>query len=179
MISKQLRLDEDLAEAIALAHDLGHTPFGHAGETELDDAMKNVGGFDPNEQTIRILTKLEHCYAEFDGLNLTWETLEGIAKHNGPVQDIRPTIAELDQQIGLNLNTYASAEAQVAALSDDIAYLSHDFDDGIRAGLLNVDEMHDRPMAGPIFKELKKKYGNLETSRLVHELTASHQPCGD
>ena len=170
-ISKQLRLDEDLAEAIALAHDLGHTPFGHAGETELDDAMKDVGGFDHNEQTIRILTKLEHCYAEFDGLNLTWETLEGIAKHNGPVQDIRPTIAELDQQIGLNLNTYASAEAQVAALSDDIAYLSHDFDDGIRAGLLNADEMHDLPMAGPIFKELKEKYGNLETSRLVHELT--------
>jgi len=170
-ISKQLRLDEDLAEAIALAHDLGHTPFGHAGETELDQAMKDVGGFDHNEQTIRILTKLEHCYAEFDGLNLTWETLEGIAKHNGPVQDIRPTIKELDQQIGLGLNTFASAEAQVAALSDDIAYLSHDFDDGIRAGLLDPDEMHDLPMAGPIFKMLKEKYGKIDTSRLVHELT--------
>ena len=170
-ISKQLRLDEDLAEAIALAHDLGHTPFGHAGETELDQAMRDVGGFDHNEQTIRILTKLEHCYAEFDGLNLTWETLEGIAKHNGPVQDIRPTIKELDDQIGLGLNTFASAEAQVAALSDDIAYLSHDFDDGIRAGLLNPDEMHDLPMAGPIFKMLKEKYGKIDTSRLVHELT--------
>ena len=170
-ISKQLRLDEDLAEAIALAHDLGHTPFGHAGETELDQAMRDVGGFDHNEQTIRILTKLEHCYAEFDGLNLTWETLEGIAKHNGPVQDIRPTIKELDEQIGLGLNTFASAEAQVAALSDDIAYLSHDFDDGIRAGLLNPDEMHDLPMAGPIFKMLKEKYGKIDTSRLVHELT--------
>ena len=170
-ISKQLQLDEDLAEAIALAHDLGHTPFGHAGETELDDAMRDVGGFDHNEQTIRILTKLEHCYAEFDGLNLTWETLEGIAKHNGPVSNIRPSIAQLDQDIGLNLNTFASAEAQVAALSDDIAYLSHDFDDGIRAGLLNPEELYDLPMAGPILKELYDKHGTLETSRLVHELT--------
>ncbi len=170
-ISKQLGLDEDLAEAIALAHDLGHTPFGHAGETELDNAMADVGGFDHNEQTIRILTKLEHCYAEFDGLNLTWETLEGIAKHNGPELNPRPTVVALDQQINLALNTYASAEAQVASLSDDIAYLSHDFDDGIRAGLLNPAEMHDLPLAGPIFKDLADRYGNLQTSRLVHELT--------
>ncbi|MEK9861054.1 MAG: HD domain-containing protein, partial [Alphaproteobacteria bacterium] len=115
----QLRLDDDLAEAIALAHDLGHTPFGHAGETELDDAMRDVGGFDHNEQTIRILTKLEHCYADFDGLNLTWESLEGIVKHNGPVADPRPTVIALDQAFSLDLNSYASLEAQVAALSDD------------------------------------------------------------
>lgn len=170
-ICRQLRLDDDLAEAIALAHDLGHTPFGHAGETELDHAMKDVGGFDHNEQTIRILTRLEHCYAEFDGLNLTWETLEGIAKHNGPVTSPRPTISALDDKINLELSTYASLEAQVAALSDDIAYLSHDCDDGIRAGLLNPDDMLELPLAGPILTELKARYGKLETSRLVHELT--------
>lgn len=170
-ISRQLHLDDDLAEAIALAHDLGHTPFGHAGETELDKMMDDVGGFDHNEQTIRILTKLEHCYADFDGLNLTWETLEGIAKHNGPLHNPRPTIADLDESLGLNLNTYASLEAQVAALSDDIAYLAHDCDDGIRAGLLNPDDMLDLPLAGPILTDLKNRYGKLETSRLVHELT--------
>ncbi len=170
-ICRQLRLDDDLAEAIALAHDLGHTPFGHAGETELNQAMHDVGGFDHNEQTIRILTKLEHCYAEFDGLNLTWETLEGIAKHNGPVTDIRPSIAALDAAFSLNLNSYASLEAQVAALSDDIAYLAHDCDDGIRAGLLNPREMQDLPLVGGILKTLDAQYGAIETSRLVHELT--------
>ena len=170
-IAKQLHLDEDLSEAIALAHDLGHTPFGHAGETALNNAMVDFGGFDHNEQTIRILTMLEHCYAEFDGLNLTWETLEGIAKHNGPELDPRPTISMLDQQIDLNLTSFASAEAQVAALSDDIAYLSHDFDDGIRAGLLDPEDMDHLPLAGPILKELRERYGKLQTSRLVHELT--------
>ena len=170
-ISRQLSLDDDLAEAIALAHDLGHTPFGHAGETELDHAMRDVGGFDHNEQTIRILTKLEHCYAEFDGLNLSWETLEGIAKHNGPEHDPRPTVVDLDRMIDLRLTTHPSAEAQVAALSDDIAYLSHDVDDGIRAGLLEPDTMHDLPLVGPIISDLKKRYGPLQTSRLVHEVT--------
>ena len=170
-ICRQLRLDDDLAEAIALAHDLGHTPFGHAGETELNQAMHDVGGFDHNEQTIRILTKLEHCYAEFDGLNLTWETLEGIAKHNGPVTDIRPSIAALDAQFSLNLQSYASLEAQVAALSDDIAYMAHDCDDGIRAGLLNPKEMQELPLVGPILKTLDAQYSTIETSRLVHELT--------
>ena len=170
-ICRQLRLDDDLAEAIALAHDLGHTPFGHAGETELNQAMHDVGGFDHNEQTIRILTKLEHCYAEFDGLNLTWETLEGIAKHNGPLTDIRPSIAALDAQFSLNLQSYASLEAQVAALSDDIAYMAHDCDDGIRAGLLNPIEMQELPLVGPILKTLDAQYGTIETSRLVHELT--------
>ena len=170
-ICRQLNLDDDLAEAIALAHDLGHTPFGHAGETELNQAMQHVGGFNHNEQTIRILTKLEHCYAEFDGLNLTWETLEGIVKHNGPVTESRPSIADLDQQFALNLNSYASLEAQVAALSDDIAYMAHDCDDGIRAGLLTPNAMTDLPLVGPILTMLDRKYGRLETSRLVHELT--------
>lgn len=170
-ISQQLRLDDDLAEAIALAHDLGHTPFGHAGESELDQCMEDVGGFDHNEQTIRILTKLEHCYAEFDGLNLTWEAIEGIVKHNGPVSDIRPTIAMVNGQMDMQLDSYASLEAQVAALSDDIAYLAHDCDDGIRAGLLNPMDMLDLPLAGPILTDLNQRYGQLETSRLVHELT--------
>jgi len=172
-VARQLGIDDDLAEAIALAHDLGHTPFGHAGEYELDDAMQNWGGFDHNEQTIRILTSLEHCYAEFDGLNLTWETLEGVIKHNGPIDaaDIRPTVAKLDAKMNFGLDTYASLEAQVAALSDDIAYLAHDCDDGIRAGLLDPEDMLDLPLAGPVLSGLKDRYGRLETSRLVHELT--------
>ena len=172
-ISRQLGLDDDLAEAISLAHDLGHTPFGHAGETELADAMKNYGGFDHNEQTIRILTSLEHCYAEFDGLNLTWETLEGVVKHNGPLNDAqrRPTIMAIDDAFSLELDSYASMEAQVAALSDDIAYLAHDCDDGIRAGLLDPQDMLDLPLAGPILKHIFDTYGMLQTSRLVHELT--------
>ncbi|XDZ66883.1 deoxyguanosinetriphosphate triphosphohydrolase [Alphaproteobacteria bacterium LSUCC0684] len=172
-ISRQLGIDDDLAEAIALAHDLGHTPFGHAGEYELDAAMQGAGGFDHNEQTVRILTSLEHCYAEFDGLNLTWETLEGVIKHNGPIdpEAIRPTVMELDAGMNFGLDTYASLEAQVAALSDDIAYLAHDCDDGIRAGLLDPELMLDLPLAGPVLADLKKRYGRLETSRLVHELT--------
>ena len=181
-IARQLGLDEDLTEACSLAHDLGHPPFGHAGETELDDAMrkvKDVDGFDHNEQTVRVITRLEHCYADFDGLNLTWETIEGIVKHNGPLakKQRRPTILDLDGSFvaagvadGLMLDTYAGMEAQVAALSDDIAYLAHDCDDGIRAGLLEPDEMRDLPMAGPVLKHLDKEHGKLETSRLVYEL---------
>lgn len=173
-VSRQLGLDDDLAEAISLAHDLGHTPFGHAGESELDDAMQAFGGFDHNEQTLRILTSLEHCYADFDGLNLTWETLEGVVKHNGPLapEKRRPTIMAFDEAFHLNLDSYASMEAQVAALSDDIAYLAHDCDDGIRAGLLDPEAMVDLPLTGPILKYIFENYGHdLETSRLVHELT--------
>ena len=178
-VSRQLGLNEDLAEACALAHDLGHPPFGHAGETELNDAMAKVGGFDHNEQTVRIMTKLERCYAEFDGLNLTWETLEGVVKHNGPVpkKERRNTILDLDRTFreqgvenGLLLDTHAGMEAQIAAVSDDIAYLAHDCDDGIRAGLLDPGEMMDLPMTGPVLKDLNKKHGKLETSRLVYEL---------
>ncbi|MDA0308845.1 MAG: deoxyguanosinetriphosphate triphosphohydrolase [Proteobacteria bacterium] len=172
-ISRHLRLDEDLAEAVALAHDLGHTPFGHAGETALDQLMEKYGGFDHNEQTARVLTKLEQCYAAYDGLNLTWETLEGVIKHNGPLANttIRPTIAALDQDMKLRLDSYASLEAQIANLADDIAYLAHDCDDGIRAGLLDPDKMLDLPLAGPILHRMKKDHGALKTSRLVHELT--------
>ena len=173
-VSRQLGLDDDLAEAVSLAHDLGHTPFGHAGETELDDAMKDYGGFDHNEQTLRILISLERCYADFDGLNLTWESLEGVVKHNGPLDQSarRPTILDLDRSFNLDLDSYASMEAQVAALSDDIAYLAHDCDDGIRAGLLNPHDMMELPLAGPILHHIFDHYGDqLETSRLVHELT--------
>lgn len=171
-ICRQLKLDEDLAEAIALAHDLGHTPFGHAGETALDQMMQSYGGFDHNEQTIRVITMLEQCYAAFDGLDLTWETIEGVIKHNGPLkQDRRPTIVSLDNTMHLGLDNYASLEAQIANIADDIAYLAHDCDDGIRAGLLDPENMIDLPLAGSILSELKREYGQIKTSRLVHELT--------
>ena len=178
-VSRRLGLDEDLAEACSLAHDLGHPPFGHAGETELNDAMAAVGGFDHNEQTIRVVTRLEHCYANFDGLNLTWETLEGVVKHNGPVakEQRRQTVLDLDASFrrqglkeGLLLDSHAGMEAQVAAQSDDIAYLAHDCDDGIRAGMLAPEEMLDLPVVGPILSGIRKEHGSLETSRLVYEL---------
>ena len=170
--ARALRLNEDLAEAIALAHDLGHTPFGHAGEDALNEVMAPFGGFDHNEQSLRVLTILEERYAEFNGVNLTWETLEGIAKHNGPVRDeIRPTIASLDEKLSLELSSYASAEAQIANLSDDIAYLSHDFDDGLRAGLLNLDGISNLPVVRDIVKGLRARYPDLALSRFSHELT--------
>ena len=170
--ARALRLNEDLCEAIALAHDLGHTPFGHAGEDALNAAMAAYGGFDHNEQSIRVLTVLEERYASFNGLNLTWETLEGIAKHNGPITGpIRPSIQKLDQKADLQLQSYASAEAQIANLSDDIAYLSHDFDDGLRAGLLDLAPLRDLPVVGPILAEITKQWPDLELSRLSHELT--------
>ena len=170
--ARALRLNEDLAEAIALAHDLGHTPFGHAGEDALNEVMAPFGGFDHNEQSLRVLTILEERYAEFNGVNLTWETLEGIAKHNGPVRDeIRPTIANLDEMLSLELASYASAEAQIANLSDDIAYLSHDFDDGLRAGLLKLDGISDLPVVRDIVKGLRAHYPDLALSRFGHELT--------
>src|SRR5271166_60860 len=134
-IARELALDEDLAEALALAHDLGHPPFGHAGEEALAAAMKPFGGFDHNAQSLRVVTLLENRYAAFDGLNLTWETLEGLAKHNGPLRKPPAYVAEYDARYKLDLHTHAGAEAQVAALSDDIAYHSHDLDDGLRAHL--------------------------------------------
>ncbi|WP_293905623.1 dGTP triphosphohydrolase, partial [Phenylobacterium sp.] len=144
----------DLAETIALAHDLGHPPFGHAGEDELQVQMQGFGGFDHNVQTFRVVTKLERRYPRFDGLNLTWETLEGVIKHNGPVIDqlAKPSwsaISEFDGEYGLRLDTWASAEAQVAALADDIAYNNHDVDDGVLAGLFNLDELAHVPLIGP------------------------------
>jgi len=153
-LATALGLDADLAETIALAHDLGHPPFGHAGEDELQVQMQGFGGFDHNVQTFRVVTKLERRYPRFEGLNLTWETLEGVIKHNGPVVDKldRPSwsaIAEFDAEYDLRLGTWASAEAQVAALADDIAYNNHDVDDGVQAGLFNLEELRAIPLIGP------------------------------
>ena len=147
-IARELHLDEDLTEALALAHDLGHPPFGHAGEEALALAMKPFGGFDHNAQSLRVVTLLESRYAAFDGLNLSWETLEGLAKHNGPLRKPPAYVAEYDARHPLALHTYASAEAQVASLADDIAYHSHDLDDGWRAGLFTEAELSHLPVVG-------------------------------
>jgi dGTPase len=173
-ICRVLRLDEDLGEALALAHDLGHTPFGHAGEDALDAAMLEFGGFDHNAQTLRILTVLERRYADFDGLNLTWETLEGVIKHNGPVlgegaAPCHETVAAYNARHDLELDTFAGLEAQVAALADDIAYNNHDIDDGLRAELFTVDDLREVPLAGPVFDEVLQRYPGLERPRLIHE----------
>jgi dGTPase len=172
--ARALGLDEDLAEALALAHDLGHTPFGHAGEEALDAVMRPWGGFSHNDQTLRVLTRLERRYAGFDGLNLTWETLEGTVKHNGPLlgETARPlpaTIAEYVARHDLELGTWPSAEAQVAALADDIAYNNHDIDDGLRAGLFTVRDLDEVPLVGPVFREVAQQHPGLDESRLVHE----------
>jgi len=171
-LARALRVDEDLSEALALAHDLGHTPFGHAGEEALNNSMGRFGGFDHNGQTIRIITSLEARYAEFDGLNLTWETLEGIAKHNGPLDetDLPWALKEYTDKYDLALNTWPSLEAQLAAMSDDIAYHSHDVDDGLRAGLFHVDELIDVPLLGPILSDVRKQYPDLSRPRLFHEI---------
>ncbi len=175
-ISRALGLDEDLAETLALAHDLGHTPFGHAGEEALNAEMARFGGFSHNEQTLRILTRLERRYAEFDGLNLTWETLEGIVKHNGPLcgpgvdRPVPPSIAEYDRRHPLALDTFPGAEAQIASLADDIAYNNHDIDDGLRAGLFAVADLAEVPLVGPVFREVASRYPGIEEPRLIHEL---------
>ena len=171
-MARTLRLNDDLAEAVALAHDLGHTPFGHAGEESLDKSMRAFGGFDHNEQTLRVLTQLEQRYAAFDGLNLTWETLEGVIKHNGPVADDRrrPAITALDQSLDLQLGKFASAEAQVANLADDIAYLSHDFDDALRATLFTLDDIKALPQVGQSLADIEQRYGALNLTRTTHEL---------
>ena len=174
-IARALGLDEDLAEAVGLAHDLGHTPFGHAGEEALNAEMQPYGGFSHNEQTLRILTRLEHGYAEFDGLNLTWETLEGTAKHNGPLvgpgieRPVPPAIADYDRRHPLALDTFPGPEAQIAALADDIAYNNHDIDDGLRAGLFAVADLAEVPLVGPVFAEVGARYPGLDEARLIHE----------
>jgi len=174
-ISRALGLEEDLAETLALAHDLGHTPFGHAGEEALDAEMTRFGGFSHNDQTLRILTRLERRYAEFDGLNLTWESLEGTVKHNGPLRGagidrpVPPTIAEYDRCHPLALDLFPSAEAQVAALADDIAYNNHDIDDGLRAGLFLVSDLTEVPLVGPVFGLVAAQYPGIEEPRLIHE----------
>jgi dGTPase len=206
-LARTLHADEDLAEAVALAHDLGHTPFGHAGEEALDAATKDIGGFDHNAHTLRLVTRLEHRYADFDGLNLTWETLEGLVKHNGPLisdphrrqlgrlrrhsaADTAPSgashegeegpgkllkplpgpIASFDARWPLELATWPGLEAQLAALADDIAYLNHDLDDSLRAGLLTIAELAAAPLAGPHVKGVLAAHGDLELSRFIGEL---------
>ena len=180
-ISRVLGFNEDLAEALALAHDLGHPPFGHAGEEALDRSMAGYGGFDHNEQTFRIITLLERRYAAFDGLNLTWECLEGLVKHNGPLigaaapdrhrdRPVPATIADYcATRQDLELDTWPGPEAQAAALADDIAYNNHDIDDGLRAGLFSVADLADVPLVGPVFAEMMRRYPGLESGRLIHE----------
>jgi len=183
-LARGLRLDEDLAETTALGHDLGHACFGHAGEEVLDECMAAFGGFDHNAQTLRIVTKLERRYAEWDGLNLCAETLEGLVKHNGPLlrPDGGPTsryersgisayIMEFNGVVDLRLEEFASAEAQCAALADDIAYNAHDIDDGLRAGLFAPDDLREVPFTAALLDEIAARYPGLERSRLIHELT--------
>lgn len=174
-IARQLRLDEDLAEALALAHDLGHSPFGHAGERALDTAMRAYGGYDHNAQSLRVLTILERKYPAFDGLNLTWEMLEGLAKHNGPVTDPDSPIAKSVRRIeawqSLDFARRASAEAQVASLADDIAYLAHDVDDGLRAGLLTLEKLAPVPFAGPIAASVSTLSVERNDGRAIYEVT--------
>ena len=169
-ISGALRLNAELTEAVALAHDLGHTPFGHTGEDALGALMQPYGGFDHNAQALRIVTNLERHYAQFDGLNLTWETLEGIAKHNGPVTGDLPWALEAYQaQHDLELDTYASAEAQVAAISDDVAYNHHDLHDGLRAELFSTDELAELPVLKDCFERVDALYPGLNYYRRRHE----------
>src|SRR6201995_5710600 len=188
-LARQLGLDEDLTETLALAHDLGHPPFGHAGERALDACLKAHGGFDHNAQTLRVVTSLEHRYPEFDGLNLTWESLEGIVKHNGPLTTRAGTAlgryheragpVGLSDYLGvhdLELWSFASLEAQVAAIADDIAYDAHDIDDGLRAGLFNVDDLNVMPLTSGMVADIAKRHPGLDDSRrgaeLVRELIA-------
>ena len=178
-LARALRCDEDLAEAVALVHDFGHTPFGHTGEDALNDKMAAWGGFDHNAQSLRVVTKLERRYAEFDGLNLTWETLEGLVKHNGPLTDAKgkalngpvpKTIIDYSILHDLELDRFASLEAQCAAIADDIAYNTHDIDDGLRAGLLTLEMLEDVPLSGEILKGVRNLYPALDPVRTGHEL---------
>ena len=172
---RALGWNEDIAEAMALAHDLGHTPFGHAGEDALHEVMQPYGGFDHNIQTLRILTSLERRYAAFDGLNLTWEVLEGIAKHNGPVvlRGDAPSghlLREIDATHALELHHYAGPEAQIAAIADDIAYNNHDLEDGIRARMFELDALRDIPMIAEIIREVDRQHAGIDAKRRVHEV---------
>lgn len=178
-LARALKIDEDLAEGVALVHDFGHTPFGHTGEDALDEALKPYGGFEHNAQSLRIVTKLERRYAEFDGLNLTWESLEGLVKHNGPLQteDGQGTRGPVPQPIldycqlhDLEIGTYASLEAQVAAISDDIAYNTHDIDDGLRSGYLDFDMLEEVPFLAGLMREVRDLYPHLDPDRFTHEI---------
>jgi dGTPase len=169
-IAGALGLNQELVEAVSLAHDLGHPPFGHTGEDALDAEMKAYGGFDHNAQAIRIVTALEQHYAQFDGLNLTWECLEGIAKHNGPVPlPHPPALRDYNRQHDLELQSYASAEAQVAALADDVAYNNHDLHDGLRAGVFTDAQAEQLPIVGPAYAAVDRLYSGLDAHRRRHE----------
>jgi dGTPase len=168
-VARELGLNEDLTEALALAHDLGHPPFGHAGEEALAVGMKPFGGFDHNAQSLRVVTLLEARYAAFDGLNLSWETLEGLAKHNGPVRRPPPYVAEYDARHKLDLATFAAGEAQVAAQADDIAYHSHDLDDGWRAGFFTLADLQHLPVVGEALAEAGRASLDVPPQRLRHE----------
>src|ERR1700728_208388 len=168
-IARALGLDEDLTEALALAHDLGHPPFGHAGEEALNLGMKAFGGFDHNAQSLRVVTLLESRYAGWDGLNLTWETLEGLAKHNGPLRNPPGYIADYNARRKLDLGTHASAEAQVAAVADDIAYHAHDLDDGLRARLFAIEDIAHLPLVGESLAAARRASLDVPPPRLRHE----------
>jgi dGTPase len=174
-LARQMKVDEDLAETCALAHDLGHTPFAHTGENALQECMAAYGGFDHNDQTLRIVTKLERKYPGFDGLNLTWETLEGLVKHNGPVivkgkkSKLEVTLDELRGRIDLMLGSYASLEAQIAGIADDIAYNSHDLDDGLTAGFLTLADLDAVPWVAEIVKKKRREFPGLDEYVLGQE----------
>ena len=169
-IARALGLNEDLTEALCLAHDIGHPPFGHAGEAALTEALSGQGGFDHNGHTLRALTVIEHPYPRWAGLNLTWETLEGLAKHNGPVASPGWALAEADREFPLDLAAWPSLEAQVAAIADDIAYDNHDIDDGLRAGLLTFDDVLTVPVVARLWDEVRSRFANVAPARLVGEL---------
>lgn len=173
VIARTLGLDEDLTEALCLAHDIGHPPFGHAGEKALSAAMEAHGGFDHNAQSLRTLMRLESPYCEHDGLNLTWELLEGLAKHNGPVANPGWALSELDTDYPLDLGRYASLEAQVAAVADDIAYDNHDIDDGLRAGFLDLDELLALDFVADGWRKVEKRFPNTPRDRQLRELIRS------
>ena len=174
-----MRVDEDLAEAVALVHDFGHTPFGHTGEDALNEKMAGFGGFDHNAQSLRVVTRLERRYAEFDGLNLTWETLEGLVKHNGPLTDasgkglkgpVPQAIRDYNELFDLELSRYASLEAQCAAIADDIAYNAHDIDDALRAGLIDLPGLREVPLVGPIAARVLRRWPDIDPGRQAHEV---------
>ena len=169
-ISRRLGLDEDLAEVLALSHDLGHPPFAHSGEEILNKCMNDYDGFDHNAQTLRILTSLEERYPSFNGLNLTWETLEGVVKHNGPLLDPHIVIKEYNKRHDLELNSYPGLEAQIASLSDDIAYNNHDIDDGFRAGFISLDDLKNIELFSEIIKEINSEFKSIDNYMIVKEL---------
>ncbi|MGH1376266.1 MAG: deoxyguanosinetriphosphate triphosphohydrolase [Alphaproteobacteria bacterium] len=170
-LARAFMVNEDLAETIALAHDLGHTPFAHIGEVYLQEAMEPYGRFEHNDQSLRVLTTLERKYPQWNGLNLTWETLEGVIKHNGPVTgDVHIAARELQDKMDMRFETYASMEAQVAALSDDIAYNNHDVEDGIRAGLFTISELEGMPLLSRVIEQVRRNYPRIEERYLIQEM---------